>query len=211
MEFPTELDRVTFPSELLQRIATTYGRFLEQGFVVRVNGTPAKPIDFTLREGSNLKPVRLKYKDEEVPSVTVEIIAGMRSFPGGQEADESSTSAERTAATLNGWFVACNDRVVVAADKSSKTGWGTGRGKTKIGIWHPQYNGFFGMVRLSSSDPKALPWATTKRELDYESPLWRRALAEDDADYTGANSVLQSAKGSWRLMLYPLNGASPCA
>jgi hypothetical protein len=173
-----ELDRVTFPGELLQRIAMTYGHFLDKGFVVKVNGTAAKPIEFTLREGAHVKPARVKYKDEELPGVTVEIIAGMRAFPGVQETDESSASAERTAATLNGWFVACNDRVVVAADKSSKTGWGTGRGKTKIGVWHPQYNGFFGLVRLSSANPKELPWATTKRELDYESPLWRRALAK---------------------------------
>lgn len=170
-----ELARVNFPAELRQRVALTYGAFLERGFVVKVNGEAVKAIPLTLRSGREVKPARLKYKDAGLPSVTVEIIAGMRSFPRESEG-EAGGAEERTSAMLNGWFVACNDRIVVAADRTTRTGWGTGRGSTKIGVWHPQYNGFFGIVRLSSANPRDLPWATTKRELDYEAPVWRRAL-----------------------------------
>lgn len=43
-------------------------------------------------------------------------------------------------------------------------------------MWHPQYNGFAGFVFFKSDDQRALPWMTTKRDLDVASPLYRRAL-----------------------------------
>ena len=44
--------------------------------------------------------------------------------------------------------------------------------------WHPQYNGFMGMVLFHGSDPNRLPWTTTKRDVDESSPLYRRAIKE---------------------------------
>jgi hypothetical protein len=71
-----------------------------------------------------------------------------------------------------GWYVICNGRVIVAADKTSLTGWGAGI--------LPQFHsskgrGFVGLALFASKDPLKLPWTTTKRGLNRESPVYLRA------------------------------------
>jgi len=70
-----------------------------------------------------------------------------------------------------GWYVFCNGRLVVAADKSDLTGWGI----PPLPAWHSKYRGFVGMALFQSDDPLALPWTTTKRDLNRESPIYQYA------------------------------------
>src|SRR5205814_5680134 len=92
-----------------------------------------------------------------------------------------------------GWFVACNDRIVLAGDKTNKTVWGNEI--TKLPTWHPQYNGFMGLVKFSSADPSLLPWTTTKQDVDPTVRVHRRALVQMQAptrkyiDYTNARKT----------------------
>ncbi len=71
-----------------------------------------------------------------------------------------------------GWYVACNDRIVIPGDKSDKTVWSSPM------LWHPQYYGFMGIVNFESTNPNKLPWTTNKRDLDLGSKLYRRALTK---------------------------------
>jgi len=80
--------------------------------------------------------------------------------------------SERSETGYYGWFVLCNDRVVLPANRTERTVWGD----EGFPRWHYQYNGFMGMVLFHTSDPNLLPWTTTKRDVDESSPLYRRAV-----------------------------------
>jgi hypothetical protein len=87
---------------------------------------------------------------------------------------------------LFGWYVVCNDRVVLAGDKTARTVWGVGG----FNNWHFQYNGFLGIASFRSENAALLPWTTTKRGIDLSNPLYRRAVVrmkqftKDYIDYT---------------------------
>src|SRR6202035_2376745 len=66
----------------------------------------------------------------------------------------------------------CNGRIVLAADKSHFSGWGTDDWPK----WHPQYEGFLGLIFFASADAKQLPLTTTKRNVDISSSVYRRAM-----------------------------------
>lgn len=188
----SELSDRVFGNRLAAIIGRDYSFFLQQGFAVKINGIPVEAYKFALREGGDHGPIRFVYTDES--GVEVEIIAGMAGPPPD---DSSPESANRSETDYFGWFVACNDRIVLAADKTEVTGWGD-----QFPAWHFQYNGFMGIVHFRSPDnPQLLPWTTTKREIDLHSAIYRRALthmkrvARGYIDYTNARKDdLENAK-----------------
>ena len=98
--------------------------------------------------------------------VDVEIWAGAASGSGSSRPDVG----EDDDTSLWGWYVLCNNRVVLSADKSERTGWGL----APFPQWHPQYNGFIGIVSFRSDEPYALPWTTTKNDIDIDNPIYRK-------------------------------------
>ena len=71
-----------------------------------------------------------------------------------------------------GWYVYCNDRLILRADQSSLTGWGEEIGEF-IPRFHPQFARFRGYVFLDCDNPAVLPWNTTKTGLDTDSMLYQ--------------------------------------
>ena len=59
---------------------------------------------------------------------------------------------EKRTHELAGWYVLCNGRVVVSADKTDLTGWGVG-----LPAFHSKYRGFAGVALFVSEDPDRLP------------------------------------------------------
>lgn len=158
-----------FISELMNTIARDYMFILSKGFKIIVNNMEVNPATLALVAGEEFRPLRDK---QELPtkdggSVNVEIIAGLWSL-GEQDDDSGLTDFD------SGWYVICNDRVVLAADKTEKTGWG--KSKAIARKWHSQYKPFVGFAIFSSDDPKLLPWNTTKRGVDLSSEIYRQAL-----------------------------------
>ncbi len=76
-----------------------------------------------------------------------------------------------------GWYVVCNDRIILISDRSTRTGWTTG--------WHQEYAGFLGWVHYVAADPELLPWDSKKSginessEAHRESVAWLKAIADD--------------------------------
>ncbi len=165
-----EFEDPLFINKLTTIIARDYSIFLQAGFKVFLNGIEIDPYEFGLREGGDFKPLKISYTDEIVTGVTVTIQAGMALGPISDE----EIPSERPSPQINyyGWFVSCNDRIVLAGDKSDRTVWG----HDSFTRWHGQYNGFMGIISFYAEDPYKLPWDTTKRNLDIASPLYRRAV-----------------------------------
>lgn len=159
-----EFEDATFVNGLARIVGRDYARFIEKGFKIYINDTEIKNRQYAVKSDEHFHPYRHTYDDH---GVEVDILAGMAASP-----PDSNDPSEDKETEYYGWFVFCNDRVVLAADKTDRTVWGD----EGFPRWHPQYNGFMGMVLFRGSDPNLLPWTTTKREVDESSPLYRRAV-----------------------------------
>jgi hypothetical protein len=166
-EITAQFKDPAFVSELRRIIARDYSFFLQKQLSIKVNGKPVSPLPYTLRESDDIAPFREAYIDD---GVTVQISAGLAGIPP----DDVTAEAEVSKTEFYGWFVLCNDRVVLAADKTNRTVWNN----DDFSGWHPQYNGFMGLVSFSSKNASKLPWTTTKRDLDIQSDVYRRAIAK---------------------------------
>lgn len=162
----SQFSNPSFENNLARMIGRDYAQFFAKGFEIFLNGRKIEGFPFTVRESEEFKPIRLQYTDEA--GVEVEIIAGMAAAPP----DDLNPTERRSETEYYGWFVLCNDRVVVASDKTDKTVWSDGG----FPSWHFQYNGFIGVVSFHSKDPNLLPWTTTKRDIDDSNGTYRRAV-----------------------------------
>lgn len=162
---------------------------LMQGLTITVNGTDVSYEPITLLASNNFAPQRETIKDGQV---TIEIIAGMHATPPDDNDPDASRQDRES-----GWYVVCNGRVVLAADRTTATGWGV-KGFPQ---WHGQYAGFIGIVLFSAADPSLLPMTTTKRNVDVSSILYQRTVnkmmkpTRSWIDYTNARRLsMEKAK-----------------
>lgn len=170
---------------LFTSIQRDYAYILKLGLTIFVNEHKVRSKIPTLKLGKDLAPLRISKK---IRGVDIEITAGLGASPPADD----SPGANLPEGDYYGWYVVCNDRVVLSADRSRLTGWG--QSLSGIPSWHPQYLGFIGVVRFNANDPKKLPWTTTKRGIDYDDPVYQSALSiMNDAtrqfiDYTNKRS-----------------------
>lgn len=163
-----------FANQLRSTVARDYSLFIQKGFRIAINSAEVPPLGFSLRYGADFEPAKVAYVDrreKDGAEISVEIAAGMAALP--PDPDEDLAQINLKDVDRYGWFVLCNDRVVLAGDKTDKTVWGDNGYRR----WHPQYNGFLGIAQFHSRDPGALPWTTTKRDVDETDPVYRRAVA----------------------------------
>lgn len=159
--------RQAYADGILREVADRYNEAIKRELEIMVNDTPA---DIRLHEvlsGTGVSP--LNYTEELAPDgqqVELQIVSGI--------------GPDRRPVTESGWNVYCNGRLVVKADRTELTGWGTDDPESGTGTpaWHPQYARFRGFVYFRSQYPGALPWTTTKTEIDEHSEVYRHALGK---------------------------------
>lgn len=181
----TSFGNPAFLQNLKRTIARDYSLHLARGLTVVLNGETIQGWKIELRQGDEFAAMRVEYQDEaEGAPVTVEIIGGMAAPPPDDiEPDEDDEGDKRF-----GWYVVCNGRIVLAADKTSVAGWGTDGWPQ----WHRQYSGFMGVILFTSANAASLPLTTTKRSVDVSSEVYRRArpsmrdVTRKWIDYTNA-------------------------
>lgn len=156
-----------FEAQLIGAISNTYAYFIQNFVRIYVNGTEVDGADLSMSENRATKEL-------EIGEVSCLISAGLGpSDSSGRFRDKSS-----------GWFVLCNGRAVIGADKTPLTGWG-GNG---LPLFQPKHRPFLGIIFFVSSDPEQLPWTTTKASINEDSIAWQRAKREMVAT---ANSVIR--------------------
>jgi hypothetical protein len=165
-EIASKLDDPTYARSLSRILSRDYLLPLNQGLRILVNSNPVEAIRLDLRASESFQPIRYKYEDA---SVTVEIIAGMNGAPPDDAEPEDPRRPDET----SGWYIACNGRVVLAADRSDLTGWGL----NSLPKWHSQFRGFVGFALFGAANAALLPMTTTKRSVDPSSATYRRAVA----------------------------------
>lgn len=150
----------TFINNLRDKIGVIYTMFLGKKVDIIVNSKPIVGIPLNIRYSDKYAPT--VYKDK-VNDVDVKIICFIQ--PRKNRGDPM---------IRRGWNFFCNDRLILMDDMTSKTGWdGT---KAHLPQYHPIYNEFRGIVRLTSKDPSKLPLNTTKTGLIYEHDTYKKVL-----------------------------------
>ena len=142
-----------FEGQLKESIGNTYAYFLSKFVRIIVNGESITATNLLV--GSNNETARF-----ESNSVTCTIIAGL-----------GTPIAERYRERGSGWFVFCNGRTVISADKSPLTGWNN----NGLPIFQPKHRPFLGTVYFVSKYSERLPWDTTKSRINEDSEVWQEA------------------------------------
>ena len=102
-----------------------------------------------LVNGEDIQPVKESYIHG---NVKVKIVAGI-----AEKKEKEKYEPENA-----GWYIYCNGRLVVAADKTSLTTWKDIENKNSGVVFTNTYASFQGTVSFSSNKPEELPWNTTK-------------------------------------------------
>ena len=146
-------------TRLRDHLAKTYTLFLDRLLTISLNGALVDPAPLPIGESADLSPA---VRTIELSDVKVELIAGLAARKRGAWTAENA-----------GWYVLCNGRVVVSADKTELTGWGIHSAN-----FASKFRGFVGIAFFFSSDPSKLPWTTTKRGLNADSEVYQLARVE---------------------------------
>lgn len=115
-------------------------------------------------------------KRTSIDEVSIKILAGLA--PKGKPANA-------------GWYVYCNGRMVLYADKTEITGWGM----NGIRSYHPSLASFRGYVFFESSNLDKLPWNTSKTGVDTSSKVFicaKRYMDEATKVITSSYSAFSS-------------------
>ena len=150
-----------FQSQLSSEIARVFAFFLEKFVRVLVNGVAVEPLPIAFGRSEEVKPA---FKHLQLGKVDVYLYASL------QMRDKDGEWRGETA----GWYVACNGRLILVANKDAATGWGGGA----LPQYHSKYRGFLGLAHFVSENPYLLPWTTTKRGLNRESLSYQKAMNE---------------------------------
>lgn len=187
-------DSPAFLQNLRRTIARDYSLHINRGLKVFLNDQEIPGWEIELRQSPDFKPMRIHYEDEiDGSKVLVEIIGGMAAPPP----ESSDASEDDDGERRFGWYVVCNGRIVLAADKTTVSGWGSDEWPQ----WHRQYSGFLGLILFTAANATALPLTTTKRSVDTSSEVYRRArprmreVTRQWIDYTNQRKqALEEAK-----------------
>jgi hypothetical protein len=152
---------------LRRELSVRYGRFLARGLHLSVNSAQVPAHEIEIRENSHFG---VEHKVYRHGAVMIHVRAGQH--PQHRFLGEPGYSRKGNLALTGefGWTIFCNDRAILLFDRTWKTGW-----EKKF---HTEFNGFVGTVNFVSTSPDALPWNTTKTDVDLNSPIYQRALED---------------------------------
>lgn len=143
----------SFINKLINEIQYEHLLNINKGLTIKINDFKLNPTSIDLVFDDNIKPTYWeKIGDEE----KVRVIAGIST-----KDDEDG-----------GWYIFCNDRLIIAKNKTDETVW-TGSKGDGVSLWHSQYHRFRGYVFFQAKDSSKLPWNTTKTGMDLDSPYYK--------------------------------------
>ena len=154
-------DLETFRNRLIDEISAAHSLSMDRGIAITVNAIPVQYTPHKLLQSEALRPAFLekvyerKHIDgKDAPPVHVKLYAGVgeRNIRDG------------------GWYIFCNGRLVLGADHTSLTVWGSPH---NIPQYHADYAYFRGYAFFDSDHAALLPWTTTKTGIDVDSRIYQ--------------------------------------
>lgn len=155
----------SFQNTIFDLIKSKHRQFIANGLQISVNGRHVDATSLMLLINEQLSPgIENLYWEKDTPGqISARIIVAV------------GPSSPKQA----GWYVVCNGRVILEADRSPITGWGLmeeAKSKMMIPSFHNQFARFRGIVFFDSNDSSKVPWNTTKTSVDQDSKYWRDAF-----------------------------------
>lgn len=150
-----------FRSRVENEIRQKHGFFIARGLIVRVCGSTIPSHQWQLIADDQFAPeyVEKTYNKSGAPVQT-------RIYAGVGHSNPSDA----------GWYVICNGRLLLGADKTEKTGWGWSTGEMDAASGTPRYHNQFarfrGYVLFDCDNAGRLPWNTTKTDIDPDAAIW---------------------------------------
>lgn len=162
-EVATRFSTKNFESMIIGLIKSKHRQFVAGGLSIKVNGThiDATSLYLLVTDDRKFSPGidEIVFEQDNEEPVKVRIYVGV------------GHSSPREA----GWYVICNGRVILEADRRTTTGWGLIEEQSNslvIPNYHNQFARFRGVVSFDSNDSARVPWNTTKTDVDQDSPIW---------------------------------------
>lgn len=194
-----DFDLDTFITQLSEEIREAHMYNIEKGLKITLNGFPIQKREILLASSDQISPAyrTRKIADEKI---TVKMYAGV-----AYRNPDSSRWNPKDA----GWYIFCNNRLILGADRTFVTGWGENNGKS-VPTYHNDYASFRGYVFFESKDSYLLPWNTTKTGVDTNAASFRairndlinmmkpviqflRAYRKEQSDDTLEERILETA------------------
>lgn len=142
-----------FLNKLIKEIQYEHMFNINKGLKISINDFELNTTQIDLVLDKNIKPT---YWEKIESNSSVKILAGIST-----KDDEEG-----------GWYIFCNDRLIIAKNKTEETVW-TGTKGDGVSLWHSQYHRFRGYVFFEAKDSSKLPWNTTKTGMDLDSPYYK--------------------------------------
>jgi hypothetical protein len=155
VEVKLRLQDGVFKGQLREAISRTYAFYMERFVEIYVDGDKVEPFSFDIGQNHVSETLNLD-------GVSCAITAGLGIPVNGAYRERTS-----------GWFIFCNGRAVISADKSLLTGWGIPG--TGLPSYQPKHRPFTGTVFFVSERADRLPWTTTKAGINEDSVVWQEA------------------------------------
>jgi hypothetical protein len=162
-----------FFNDLKYAAEVYYSSFIEQGFKISIKGQHVS-------SNANILAIEENFLDkteaispyvyvDHIDGVDISVMIGFyRSFASTEEEEDALQGHEKAKSVNAGVTIICNDRVVLHADKTRVTGWGS----FGVPSYHTQFVAITGVVRFQSKDPSKLPLTTTKRGIEGNSEIY---------------------------------------
>ncbi|CBN54540.1 MULTISPECIES: ATP-binding protein [Kamptonema] len=160
-----DLGLENFVSQLKQELTIAYSLKIKKGLNISINESKIAPYPLNFRTSDKIKVAKLEKEYKYFGSREIDKPVRVRLYAGVSERDLNE----------GGWYVFCNDRMVLEADQTEITGWGTKNGFPK---YHADFAFFRGYAFFESDDAAYLPWTTTKTGIDYDSPIYKSIKQE---------------------------------
>lgn len=179
-----------FLSQLREQIRFRHQGALAEGIRIRLNGESLTGLEKELLSGPDFAPINHSFVvTSDYGDVAVRIIAGITEVERRDIGKDDGDAENFRGGGDAGWWIFCNDRLLLMREKSRLTGWGD-----NLPNFHPQYREFRGYAYLSAAETAALPWNTTKTGIDEESRVWRHVQAQIKIAGSEVVSVLNRIK-----------------
>lgn len=153
-----DFDYSVFVNEVINRVRERRNGELAKGLNIIINGIKIKGSFLSIINGGDVVPYKYKFESNHIK---VMILAGI-----SHERDPDKA----------GWYIYCNNREVLAADKSSLTTWKDDKDTEGLPFkYHNNFAYFRGFVFFTSTYPERLPWNTSKTSIDNSSEIYQEA------------------------------------
>lgn len=163
-EFSSQL----FINNLIRGVQDAHARSMDAGLDIKINNFELRHRAATLLASDQISSFRAAHVYPADPARGIRSQVKLSIYAGVSDSDFEEA----------GWYIICNGRQIVTADKTSVTGWSTVAADLTTPKAHQQFARFRGYAVFESDDASSLPWNTSKSGVDTDSRVFQSAKQE---------------------------------